>query len=232
VIDIYFADDSPLILDVLRSSFSHDDQFNIVGSSRCFNGLIERLSVVKPDILITDVSMPHSNSDSGAGRGNISKEIKSIVAASPDTQICVLSHSANYALIRKLKSFDILGYIVKDDDLASPRVFSSKIKEAYLKRTKIYSNRVIQLMQKNEDIRLTDRQIEIMQVYFANQDKSLKQIATTLAVSESAVREHMRKVKNMLNVFSTIDALKALMELGYISPMMPGVSIDVTEKIK
>lgn len=214
MIKVYLADDSSFFLDSLKYHFQQNN-FNVIGCATNFEDLLSSFKIYSIDMLIVDVSMPKKLG--AKDRGNLLEYMAIIKAFSADMQIFVMSGAVNFAMVSKLREYGISGYIVKHDELADPQTLPLTIQKAYLDKTPLFSKQVVELLiTRSGQPQLTEQQIQVIQVFYSHQDKSLKQISQMLQLSEHTVSKHMSNARNSLGASTTLEAVKMLLNLGFL----------------
>src|SRR5262249_44051643 len=99
---ILLADDHPLILEGLRSML--EAEYDVVAVIRDGRTLVEQATVLKPEVIILDISLPMLNGIDAARQ--LKKDL-------PDTKIVFLTMHANPAYLREALASGASGYILK-----------------------------------------------------------------------------------------------------------------------
>jgi two-component system nitrate/nitrite response regulator NarL len=195
---IFIVDDHQMVIDGIRSLIECQPEFSIIGESTEPLSVIASLSKIQPDILITDVGMP------GMSGVELSRVVKSKF---PAIRILALSMYGDTHIIAEMIDAGISGYILKN----------SGKKELIEALTKIAGGQnyfgqdiTLQLMKSfkrsQEDIRLTDREVEIIRMI--EKDMSTKDIAETLFISERTVETHRKNILHKTNTQTVVGLLK------------------------
>ena len=211
---IVIAEDHTILREGLRSLLSSHPEFEIVGEAEDGREAIQCVEKFKPDLILTDLSMPRMNG---------MEAIREIKRGSPDTKILVLTvHKTEEYILATLQA-GANGYILKDSTHAelmlaikhvlsgkhyiSPEI-SDKVIEGYLEGRKT-------LKVKSSWETLTQREREILKL-IAEGYKN-KEIADYLCISVKTVEKHRANLMEKLNLHS-IQALTAFaIEKGIVS---------------
>jgi len=211
---IVIAEDHTILREGLRSLLSSHPEFEIVGEAEDGREAIQCVEKFKPDLILTDLSMPRMNG---------MEAIREIKRGSPDTKILVLTvHKTEEYILATLQA-GANGYILKDSTHAelmlaikhvlsgkhyiSPEI-SDKVIEGYLEGRKT-------LKAKSSWETLTQREREILKL-IAEGYKN-KEIADYLCISVKTVEKHRANLMEKLNLHS-IQALTAFaIEKGIVS---------------
>ncbi len=106
-LNVIIADDHPIVLFGIRKSLERLDWINVVAESEDSTTLINNLSCIKANVLITDLSMP------GDTYGDGINLIKYIKRHYPRLSIIVLTMNNNPAILSAVLELDIEGIVLK-----------------------------------------------------------------------------------------------------------------------
>jgi DNA-binding NarL/FixJ family response regulator len=101
-IRVLIADDHADVLDDIRDLLEPD--FDVVGAVDDGQKLLEAAETLKPDVIVTDISMPEVNGIEAARR---------IIERNPDSRIVLLTMHNDPALIEQGFAAGALGYVLK-----------------------------------------------------------------------------------------------------------------------
>jgi DNA-binding NarL/FixJ family response regulator len=210
---IVIAEDHTILREGLRSLLSSSPSFEIVGEAEDGREAIKCVEKFKPDLILTDLSMPRMNG---------MEAIKEIKRESPETKVLVLTvHRAEEYILATFRA-GADGYLLKDSTHAelvmavkkvlsgkqyiSPEI-SEKVIEGYLEGKKTLKSRTSWET-------LTQREREILKL-IAEGYKN-KEIADDLCISVKTVEKHRANLMEKLDLHS-IQALTAFaIERGLI----------------
>ena len=202
---IVIAEDHTILREGLRSLLSSSPEFEIVGEAKDGREAIGCVEKFKPDLILTDLSMPRMNG---------MEAIKEIKRQSPETKVLVLTvHKAEEYILATLQA-GADGYLLKDSTHAellmavkhvlrgkryiSPGI-SDKVLEGYLEGKKTLRTHTTWET-------LTQREREILKL-IAEGYKN-KEIAEDLCISPKTVEKHRANLMEKLDLHS-IQALTA-----------------------
>jgi DNA-binding NarL/FixJ family response regulator len=211
---IVIAEDHTILREGLRSLLSSSPEFEVVGEAEDGREAIQCVVKYKPDLILTDLSMPRMNGMDA---------IREIKKQSPKTKILVLTvHKAEEYILNTFKA-GADGYLLKDSThaelvMAVKKVLSSKhyispgisdkVLEGYLEGRKT-------LKTKTSWETLTPREREILKL-IAEGYKN-KKIADELCISPKTVEKHRSNLMEKLNLHN-VQALTAFaIERGLVS---------------
>lgn len=106
-LNVIIADDHPIVLFGIRKSLEQIEWVNVVGEFEDSTALINSLSMLDANVLITDLSMP------GDKYGDGITLIKYIKRHYPQLSIIVLTMNNNPAILSTVLDLDIAGIVLK-----------------------------------------------------------------------------------------------------------------------
>ncbi|MFH2143234.1 MAG: response regulator transcription factor [Bacteroidota bacterium] len=201
-IKIILADDHRIFRDGLKSLLSDDHSIEIIGEASNGNELMDMLNTDKPDIIITDISMPGLSGIEIAGQ---------ISSNYPQIKIMILSmHTDEEFVINAIRA-GAHGYIPKDtskEELLDAikvlyetgeyysKIISDNFLRSFIKKVKVEQN-----LSENEE--LTQREIEILKL--AAGGLSNKEISDKLFISTKTVDAHKNHIMQKLKLKNTAE---------------------------
>jgi DNA-binding NarL/FixJ family response regulator len=211
---IVIAEDHTILREGLRSLLSSNPEFEVVGEAEDGWKAIQCVQKYKPDLILTDLSMPKMNG---------MEAIREIKRQSPETKVIVLTvHKAEEYILTTFKA-GANGYLLKDSthtelEMAIKKVLSGKqyispeisekVIEGYLEGKKT-------LKKKTSWDTLTTREREILKL-IAEGYKN-KEIADNLCISVKTIEKHRANLMEKLNLHN-VQALTAFaIEKGLVS---------------
>ena len=215
IVKILIADDHDIIHIGIRDILRPIKKFKIVGKAINGKEAIEQAMILKPDVILMDISMPVLNGIDAT---------KIIVEKLPGIKILALTqHEENEYVIQMLKSGGF-GYLLKN---SKKDEFVEAI-ESVVEGKKVLSRKISEQMindlvnqdsegkkQNVEEIPLTKREIEIIQKIA--DDMSNQQIADELHISLRTVETHRRNLMQKLNTKTVVSLLKYAAQHNIIS---------------
>lgn len=193
---LVFADDHPLVLAGIRDFFANDIRFDITACATTPTELIECILREKPDVAITDLSMP------GDTRYNDGLGLISYIANHfPQTQILVVTMMSNPLVIASLYKAGANGVVLKSDP---PDTLKIALEALRMGRQFLHPSLMAAraLHQKPADIQLASalsrKEIEVLRRFISGQ--SLKDIAYDLNRSIKTISNQKRSAMRKLHV--------------------------------
>ena len=211
---LVIAEDHTILREGLRSLFSSSPNFEIVGEAEDGREAIRCVEKLKPDLILTDLSMPRMNG---------MEAIREIKKRSPSTKVLVLTvHKTEEYILATLKA-GAEGYILKDSTQSelmiavknvlsgrhyiSPGI-SEQVIEGYLDGRKVLKTR-------STWETLTQREREILKLIAEGYRN--KEIADFLDISVKTVEKHRANLMEKLDLHSASSLTAFAMEKGLIS---------------
>ena len=196
-ISIIIADDHPIFREGIEGIINKDKNYKIIAS--CGNGIeaLEKIEELKPDIAILDIDMPKMNGLDIAKKLGESKNACKII---------ILTIYKDEEYFREAMDKGIKGYLVKD-------CIANELTECieYIKNGKHYISPVISdylISRRDREKQLEKERPEIKQLTAAEknvlrllaENKTSKQIADELFISEKTVQNHRNNIAQKLNI--------------------------------
>jgi DNA-binding NarL/FixJ family response regulator len=202
---VVIADDHVLMTEGVRSLLTRHVEF--VGSAADGRSLVEAAIRLKPDIVISDISMPEMNGIEAALR--LRKEL-------PDTKLIFLTMHADPLYLSEALRLGVSAYVLKQS--ASSELLNAieavtrgetyitpQLRESGVGRPQLRG-------ESHTGVELTARQREVLQL--AAEGKSAKEIATQLGVSVKTAQFHKSNLMRKLGLHSTADLVKYAVRHG------------------
>lgn len=220
-VTIVVIDDHPLIRHAIRSLVAERDNLLLVGEGSAGDHLLKLVAEHKPDVVILDLGMPQSSTDSTNATTQRFQALPHIVKVSrefPDTAVIILSQHVVPAIIHDVIKGDINGYILKDDDLSLslPEAVDIVNKGNIFFSAGIIREMIGQGGGQNKPL-LTSRQKEIVTAIASAPDASYAQHAARLGIRESSLRNHLTQIFRALDVTNITACLMRCLQLGIIA---------------
>jgi two-component system nitrate/nitrite response regulator NarL len=196
-IRVAILDDHQIVLDGLRLLLTGETDIEMVLEHTHGRELIADLAFHSVDIVLSDMMMPDLNGY------DVCKQVR---ATYPNIKLIVLSMNGEGELAEKLiGEVKVEGYVLKT---ANKDVLLKAIRTVF-EGSIFYDPEVIQdwnqykkLIKSNEEIRLTQREIEI--IGCIAKDWSNKQIAENLFISERTVETHRKNILRKTNTHTAL----------------------------
>jgi DNA-binding NarL/FixJ family response regulator len=211
---IVIAEDHTILREGLRSLLSSSPNFEIIGEAGDGREAIRQVKKFKPELILTDLSMPRMNG---------MEAIKEIKRESPATKILVLTvHRAEEYILATFRA-GADGYLLKDSTHSellmavkkvlsgahyiSPEI-SEKVIEGYIEGKKSLKSRTSWET-------LTQREREILKLIAEGYRN--KEIAEDLCISVKTVEKHRANLMEKLDLHSIQALTTFAIEKGLVS---------------
>lgn len=210
-IRVCIFEDSKTFRDGLADLIKLSPQFELLGAFPDCSQMIEKLSTLRPDVVLMDIKMP--------GMTGI-EAVQSIKAKFPTTKVVMETVYEDDERITAAICAGASGYLLKN---SPPQKFIEAVEDAFhggAPMTGSIAAKVLTLFQikfdttrsgSSEEAGLSPREKEVLQKLV--QGKSYKMIAADLDISYVTVRFHMKNIYEKLHVNSMTEAVaKAVQE--------------------
>lgn len=193
-INVMISDDHMLMREGIRQLLEFDGSIKVVAEAANGVECLEKVVLVKPDVLLLDINMPKKNGI------EVLEEIKKNKI---DTKVLILTvHNEVEYLVRAV-DIGVEGYILKDAESAELKsaIYHIIDGENYIQPSLIpaLNNRLVNRDSDKAKIdSLTNREREVL-VHVAN-GMFNKEIALNLNISERTVKNHISNIFKKINV--------------------------------
>ena len=206
---VLLADDHTLVMQGIRSLLLN--HVELTGMFEDGRQLVENAVLLKPDVILLDISMPVMNGMEAARR--LRQEV-------PDAKLIFLTQYADDIYVEEALRIGVAGYLLK-------RSAVSELVGAIeaVMTGKSYLSPLLQRQRKGvngaptngkADDLLTHREREVLQL--AAEGRSAKQIASALKISVKTVQFHKANLTQKLGLHTTAELVKYAMRRGLTAP--------------
>ena len=197
-IRVFIVDDHQLIVDGVQSLIAAHPGIRVCGSTTEPLRVVELLAQLPADILITDVNMPEI---SGA------ELVRQVRAVHPRLPVIALSMFGDKEAISEMLRAGATGYVLKNTDRLE---LIQAIEQVHAGKT-YFSEAITAEMMKavswdEGSTHLTRREIEIIRLI--DQERSNRQIADQLCISERTVETHRKNIFRKTGTQSVLGLIK------------------------
>jgi DNA-binding NarL/FixJ family response regulator len=206
-IRVLLADDHRIVAEGLRRLL--ETEFELAGVVEDGKALLVAAQKLKPDVIISDISMPELNGVEALG------ELKKL---DPDVKLVFLTMHHNAAYARRALDAGALGYVLKH---SATEELIMAVRAAYLGRTFVSPAIAGDLMKAMRDgdgaemdpvRKLTLRQREILRLLVDGH--TAKVIASRLDISARTVEFHKYSMMESLELSSTAELIRFALNSG------------------
>lgn len=200
MINVFIADDHPLIREGIKNLLSSLPDIKLVGETANPFEIIEQIKKNKCDVLILDLSMPGKNGL------DVIKEIKSI---SPEIKILVMTMMPEDQFAKRTIKAGASGYLTKE---SAPEELITAIRRIASGRKYVSQSLAERLAQDLDSSTekpiqdlLSDREFQVMKMIASG--KAQTEIANELAISVSTVNTYRGRILAKLNLTSNAELI-------------------------
>lgn len=208
-INILIADDQTLMRDGLKTILELEENFNVLGTARNGEEVLEFCKNKELDLVLMDIRMPNMDGV------KCTKLLKTLY---PKVKVLVLTTFNDTEYIIEALNYGAVGYILKDiegDELIKaindaykgslmlPSSVARKLAEGLSKGTIIVNHKEKRLLKD-----FSEREEEIAKMIAAGFNN--KQIASSLFISEGTVKNYISNIYGKLGTSDRLEAAKLL----------------------
>jgi DNA-binding NarL/FixJ family response regulator len=206
---VLLADDHAIVSQGLEALLQ--ESFELVGSVRDGRELVAQVSQLKPDVVVTDISMPGLNG---------LEAIRQIKKIRPLTKIVALTMHAEPSLVAEALKAGASGYVLKSSAVEE---LERAIREVILGRTYVTSliaKDVFAVLIESggpggPEPQLTARQREVLQLI--GEGRTMKEIASALNISPRTAESHKYDMMQAIGCKTTADLIRYAVKLRLVS---------------
>lgn len=212
---VLLADDHTIVAEGLASLL--EDDFDLIGQVRDGRALVEAARKLRPDVIVSDISMPLLNGLDA---------VRQIRRAGLPSKLVILTMHADIHLATEAVRAGATGYVLKQ---SAGEELITAIREVLKGRTYItplIATDVIGTLvdERNAPARrpvsLTPRQREVLQL--VAEGRTMKEIAGILGISTRTAESHKYQMMAALGVATTAELVQYAIRIGVIA-LTPGV---------
>lgn len=204
---VVLADDHDLVRSGIKALLSMVEGVEVIAEARDGKELITLVESLKPDVVMTDISMP--------GMDGITA-ISHIHASHPEVRLLVLSMYDTVDFVKRAVANGACGYLMKD---APPFELEQAVRSVMATGSYFSPSIAQRLLQPSEptaDDELTHRQIEILKLIA--QGRASKEIAYELGLSPKTVDVHRARIMERLGLNDIASLTLYAVRKGLIKP--------------
>ncbi len=214
-------DDQPLMLEALKSFFSAEPGFEVIGTASNGREAVDRCLAIDPDVVLMDMKMPVMDGIEAT---------REITSRSPRSKVLALTTFSTLEFVVPALRAGAAGYLVKDarpDEIidAVNQVLADEIALSPAIARALADNVISvpdqqQARSADDGLRslLTDREMET--VTLLAQGLSNREIAEQMHVSEGSVKAYLGRVCEKFGVRDRVQALIKAYQSGLVDPQL------------
>jgi DNA-binding NarL/FixJ family response regulator len=218
---VLVVDDQPLMLEALKSFFSAEPGFEVIGTASNGREAVDRCLAIDPDVVLMDMKMPVMDGIEAT---------REITSRSPRSKVLALTTFSTLESVVPALRAGAAGYLVKDarpDEIidAVNQVRNNEIALSPAIARALADNVISvpdqqQARSADDGLRslLTDREMET--VTLLAQGLSNREIAEQMHVSEGSVKAYLGRVCEKFGVRDRVQALIKAYQSGLVDPQL------------
>lgn len=188
------ADDHSMIREGLKNLLELDGDIQVIAEAVDGEDCLDKLQVVKPDVLLLDINMPKKNG---------LEVLKSLKSKKSKLKVLVLTVHNEIEYLMKAVDIGVNGYVLKDSESAELKkaIFTVAEGESYIQPSLIpaLNAKMIETNKDAEKIKsLTKRELDVLKLLAVGMFN--KEVGKRLEISERTVKNHVSNIFKKLGV--------------------------------
>lgn len=188
------ADDHSMIREGLKNLLELDGDIQVISEAVDGEDCLDKLQVVKPDVLLLDINMPKKNG---------LEVLKSLKSKRSKLKVLVLTVHNEIEYLMKAVDIGVNGYVLKDSESAKLKkaIFTVAEGETYIQPSLIpaLNAKMIETNKDAEKIKsLTKRELDVLKLLAVGMFN--KEVGKRLEISERTVKNHVSNIFKKLGV--------------------------------
>lgn len=188
------ADDHSMIREGLKNLLELDGDIQVISEAVDGEDCLDKLQVVKPDVLLLDINMPKKNG---------LEVLKSLKSKRSKLKVLVLTVHNEIEYLMKAVDIGVNGYVLKDSESAELKkaIFTVAEGETYIQPSLIpaLNAKMIETNKDAEKIKsLTKRELDVLKLLAVGMFN--KGVGKRLEISERTVKNHVSNIFKKLGV--------------------------------
>ena len=193
-IKIMITDDHSMIREGLKNLLELDGDIEVIAEAVDGEDCLEKLEVVKPDVLLLDINMPKMNG---------LEVLKNLKARKSKIKVLVLTVHNEIEYLLKAVDIGVNGYVLKDSESSELKkaIFALVEGETYIQPSLIPALNSKMIENNEDEVKidsLTRRELEVLKLLAVGMYN--KEVAEKLNISERTVKNHVSNIFKKLEV--------------------------------
>ena len=211
-VTLLLADDHWLVRSGIRSLLDGMPEFEVVGEAADGVALLALALQLKPDLVLTDITMP------GLNGIEVTEQLSQQL---PLTKVVILSMHHDRQYVRQVLRLGAVGYVVKDAAPAELAIAFKTVLAGGTYISPVLSQNVVDdyvkllRSERQLDSGLTPRQIEVLKL--VARGMSTKEVARQLKLSDKTVNVHRGQLMKQLEIHEVTGLVRYALRTGLIS---------------
>jgi len=206
MVRILLADDHKMFAQGLRSLFQNE--YDLVASVENGQALVDAASILAPDVIIVDISMPVLNGFDA---------VRQLKKEGCTAKIIFLTMHADEGLVAEALRCGASGYVLKQSVGEELMSAITQVSEGKVYLPQFVSKKSDHSFQTSasHSLNLTPRQREVLRLIA--QGRTMKEVAAQLGISTRTAESHKYEMMEALGIQTTAELVQYAMKLGLIS---------------
>lgn len=200
MIRVLLAEDQSLVRGALAALLELEPDIQVVAQAANGREALERVIALKPDVVLTDIEMPHMTGLELAAE---------IARLRLPTRVVVLTTFARSGYLRRALDAGALGYLLKDSPAER---LADAVRNVYAGTRAVDPELALEAWTDRDP--LTDRERRVLRLAGAGLPTTA--IAAELSLSEGTVRNYLSDAIVKLNAANRTDAARIARERGWL----------------
>ncbi|WP_018465765.1 response regulator transcription factor [Calidithermus timidus] len=200
MIRVVIAEDQGLVLGALAALLELEGDIEVVAQAKDGKTALEEVKTHQPDVLLTDIEMPHMTGL------ELAAEVKRLGLK---TRVVIVTTFGRAGYLRRALEAGASGYLLKD---APSSELAEAVRRVHLGGRAIDPNLAAQAW--SEEDPLTDRERKVLRL--AGEGHTSAEIAAELGLSEGTVRNYLSEAISKLGAQNRVEAARIAREKGWL----------------
>ena len=205
---VLLADDHALVAEGLKSLLK--DHFELVGVVHDGRALLDAAEKLRPDVIVTDISMPLLNGLDA---------VRQIHAQRPETRIIILTMHRDTHLAASAFRAGVSGYLLKISPGEELVNAIREVAQGHSFVTTLLAKDLINLLmdsgpERENESPLTPRQREVLQLIA--EGRTMKEVAAVLNISPRTAESHKYDIMQALGVATTAELVQCAVRMKLV----------------
>ncbi|RIH79365.1 Transcriptional regulatory protein DesR [Calidithermus terrae] len=200
MIRVVIAEDQGLILGALAALLELEGDIEVVAQAKDGRSALEEVRARQPDVLLTDIEMPHMTGL------ELAAEVRRLGLK---TRVVIVTTFGRAGYLRRALEAGASGYLLKD---APSSELAEAVRRVHLGGRAIDPHLAAQAW--SEEDPLTDRERKVLRL--AGEGRTSAEIAAELGLSEGTVRNYLSEAISKLGAQNRVEAARIAREKGWL----------------
>lgn len=196
MIKVVLIEDYEILRKSLKEIVDQEEDYEVVGDFDSYEAALPKMKVMKPDIVLTDITLPGISGIEGI------KQLKQLL---PQVAIIVVSVHENSQYVFDALCAGAVGYLTKNSGKQKVVDALNQLKQGGAPMSVNIARMVVESFQQKTHNDLTQRENEVLDLL--SKGKSYASIADELCLSVNTIKTHVKNIYEKLQVSSREELL-------------------------